>query len=310
METFSEIKQLDTPCCAALGFFDGVHKGHRQLLRSMREYSEENGLCSCVFTFRQSPCALLGKNTSRSLQTFDDRISAIEEFSGANLCFAVDFLKYKDIAADKFVHDILINTLGAKAAFCGFNFRFGRNAEGTPQLLSEIFEENGGSVFVINPVCADGETVSSTRIRKLISDGNISDANALLAHPFSIGGVVAHGKENGRKVGIPTINQELPDGFVVPRFGVYASFVYIDGERFEAVTNIGVRPTVSGVGVNCETHILNAADLDLYSKNVRTELLFFERGERKFSGLDELARQISRDISHIREMNIYDRYKG
>ncbi len=308
MQIYNDIFPLDTPCCVALGFFDGVHIGHRRLLSALNSYSEKNGLSSCVFTFAQSPCAALGKTASRSLQTYEARLSSIEEFSGADFCFAVDFLKYKDVPAEKFVREVLLKKLGVRAAFCGFNFRFGKKAEGDTAVLGNILAQNGAALFVTEPVCTEGETVSSSRIRNMIADGNIFSANAMLAHPFSVEGTVSHGKQNGRKVGIPTVNQTLPDGFVVPRFGVYASFAHIGGKTYRSITNIGVRPTVSGEGVNCETHILEPVGEDLYGREVRTELLWFERDERKFDDLDALAEQIRRDIKSINSRNIYDLY--
>ena len=309
MQIINDIHKLNEPCCVALGFFDGTHTGHRRLLLSMKEHAERNGLLPCVFTFSASPCAALGKAESRALQTFDQRIEGIKAYSGAKLCFAVDFVKYREITAKDFIDDILIDKLGAKAVFCGFNFRFGKNAAGDTALLRERCARYGAEVFVTDPVCSGGETVSSSRIRRLIAGGKVFEANSLLAKPFSIGGVVVHGKENGRTVGIPTLNQPLPEGFVVPRFGAYASFAVIEGKRYRAVTNIGVRPTVSGQGVNCETHILEPIDGELYGKEVLTELLWFERDERKFADLGELAAQIHRDIDHINELKIYEMYK-
>lgn len=313
MEILYDITKQNDPCCVALGFFDGVHKGHQTLLRAMKKYADEHALTPCVFTFSTSPCAALGKAESRALNTFEERMNAIGEYSGARCCCAVDFAKYKDVPAESFVEDILIGKLGARAVFCGFNFHFGKKAAGDAELLTSLCAKHGVSVFVTQPVCADGDTVSSTRIRRLIETGAMHEANTMLAHPFCIEGVILHGKENGRTVGIPTINQALPEGFVIPRFGVYASCVTVDGTRRRAITNVGIRPTVTGEDaprtasdINCETHILDGLDEELYGKNVRTELLWFERDERKFRDLNELAEQIRRDIAHINTLDIYD----
>ena len=299
MKLFYDIFPQETPCCVALGFFDGMHTGHRRLMLSMKKYAAENDLLPCVFTFSDSPCALLGKAESRALQTFKQRIAAVEEFSGAEKCFAVDFEKYRDVAAVEFVEDILIGKLNARAVFCGFNFRFGKNAQGSTELLSDICKRHGVSAFVIEPVCADGETVSSTKLRRLIREGKVAAANELLAHPLCIDGEIIHGRENGRKVGIPTVNQDLPEDFIVPRFGVYASRVTVDGKKYRSITNIGTRPTVNGSGVNCETHILEEIGGELYGKSVSTELLGFVRDERRFDSLEQLAEQIKLDIAYI-----------
>ncbi len=319
MKIYYETKKINTPSCAALGFFDGTHTGHRTLLSAMRIYAAEHGLTPCVFTFSKSPCAILGKNESRSLQTLSQRLSGIEEFSGAEMCFAVDFLKYREMEARDFVSDILVNTLNVRAVFCGFNFRFGRNAAGDTSLLKNMLEPMGIEVFVIEPVCSEGETISSSRIRRMIEQGKMLGANSMLAHPFSITGEVVHGKQNGRTVGIPTINQQLPEGFVVPKRGAYASFAVVGGRRLRAVTNVGVRPTVQCViseepddilipNINCETHILEKISGELYGEDIRTELLWFEREERKFPDLNTLAQQIQKDIKHIGDLDIYNKY--
>ena len=309
MQIFYDIEKQDQPCCIALGFFDGAHIGHRTLLSAMNSYARQNALRPCVFTFSDSPCSILGKAESRSLQTLEQRLDNIAEFSRAEVCFAVSFLKYKDLDAKSFVENILIDKLCVKAVFCGFNFRFGKNAEGDAKLLEDICSRSNVKVFVTAPVCSGGETVSSTGIRRLIENGKMLKANALLAQPFRIEGIVSSGKQNGRKMGVPTINQSLPEGFVVPRYGVYASFAVIDGERFRAVSNIGVRPTIFEHGqVNCETHILDTVNGDMYGKSVCTEILWFERDERRFDDLNALAAQIHRDIDHINSLDIYNLY--
>ncbi len=307
MELFYDITHQEKPCCIALGFFDGMHTGHQRLMLSMKEYARENSLCPCVFTFSDSPCAMLGKSESRALQTFEQRIDTISEYSGAEKCFAVDFMKYKDVTAAEFAEDILIGKLNARAVFCGFNFHFGKNAEGNTAILSELCKKHGVSAFITDPVCSDGETVSSTRVRRLIREGRIAAANELLARPFRIEGVIMHGRKNGRKMGIPTVNQAIPDDFIVPRFGVYASHVNVDGTKYRSITNIGTRPTVNGNSINCETHILDKFSGELYGKNVCTELLWFERDERRFNDLSQLAEQIRCDIENISKLDVYNR---
>lgn len=310
MQIFTDICKQNKPCCAALGFFDGVHIGHTRLLLSMKEYAAENGFLSAVFTFSSSPAAALGKTAEiRSLMTLESKLAQLEAMD-IDMCFAVDFMKYREVTAEDFVNDILLDTLNVRAAFCGYNYRFGKFAAGSCALLDDICKERGAKVYVTAPVCRKGDTVSSTRIRDLIELGKMHRANTLLGRPFFIEGRVLHGQQNGRTVGIPTVNQSIPEQFVKPRFGVYASFCVIDGKRFRAVTNIGTRPTVSGTNINCETHILDDINGDLYGKNVRTELLWFERDERKFPDLTALAKQISLDIEHINKMKIYESYKN
>lgn len=309
MDIFNDISKRRNPCCVALGFFDGVHVGHRALLTSMIRYAAEHSLTSCVFTFSKPPSAVLspGKASSGVIMTENERIDAVAAL-GADVCFDVDFDRFKNISAEDFVKKILVGQLNAAAVFCGFNFRFGKNAEGNTETLHSLCAELGVRLFVTPPVYSGEDIVSSSRIRRLIEDGKIFDANRLMRRPFAISGEVVHGLQNGRSAGIPTLNQLIPSGRVMPRFGAYASFAVIGGKRLRAVTNIGVRPTVSGSGVNCETHILDEFGRDIYGENVCTQLLWFERGERKFESLDALALQIRADIDHIEQLDIYERY--
>ncbi len=306
MQIFNNITQI-SPCCIALGCFDGIHIGHQRIIRSMCSYAKENSLSSAVFTFDVSPAALLGKSRRRTLLSIQDKMKTLEEI-GTEYCFSVDFSSVRNISPDDFVKTILIDKLGVQAVFCGFNYRFGRNAEGTSDILLELCQKYGIKAFVSSPVCYGDQAVSSSRIRDLIENGDILTANRLLGRPFSVEQIITEGKHNGRTVGIPTINQNLPEGFVTPRFGVYASFVYIDGKRYEGITNVGVRPTVNGDHKNIETHILGRFYGDLYGKHVRTQFLDFVRDEKKFDNLEELSVQIKKDIDKVQKSSIFNKY--
>ena len=295
------------PRCAALGCFDGLHIGHRRIINSMCGYAKENNLRSSVYTFEVSPAALLGKAPRRSLLSQEDKMDILCHL-GVEECFSIDFSSVRNITPEAFVKDILIDKLGVKAVFCGFNYHFGRNAQGTSDVLNHLCLKYGIEAFVTSPVCYGDRTVSSGRIRDLIEQGDILTANRLLGCPFSVEQIITEGKHNGRTMGIPTVNQNLPAGFVTPRFGVYASYVYIDGQRYQSITNVGVRPTVGGVGKNIETHILTRFVGDLYGKKVRTQLLDFIRDEQKFDNLDDLALQIKDDIARVKASSVYNKY--
>ena len=232
------------------------------------------------------------------------------ESLGVEKCFSIDFLTIKDTSAEEYIEKILLENLCAKAVFCGFNYRFGKQARGDSEFLHDICNKFNVQTFISSPICYCDSVVSSSRIRTLIENGEISTANKLLGKPFSVEQTIVEGKHNGRTVGIPTVNQNLPPEFVTPRFGAYASFAVVDGTRFEAITNVGTRPTVGGVNKNIETHILGDFSGNLYGKTVRTELLYFIRDERKFDNLTELSDQIKRDIKFIYEHNIYQKYFG
>lgn len=298
---------LTSPCCIALGCFDGIHIGHQKIIRSMCGFAKDCGLESAVFTFDSPPAAVLGKAPKRSLLSSIDKMNILDSL-GVDKCFSIDFSTVRNISPEDFVSRILADTLNAKAVFCGFNYRFGKHAQGDSDLLSRICAEKNIQTFVSSPVCYGDKSVSSSRIRDLIENGDILTANKLLGRPFSVEQVITEGKHNGRTVGIPTVNQNLSDGFVTPRFGVYASFVYIDGKRYEGITNVGVRPTVGGTHKNIETHILSRFYGNMYGKSVRTELLQFVRDERKFDDLEQLSLQIKKDIAYIYDNSIYSKY--
>ncbi len=307
MRVLNNIEPQQEVSCAALGCFDGVHIGHQKIITDMCGYAKKNDLVSTVFTFTASPASVLGKAPQRAVMSQNQKENTLESL-GVEKCFSIDFMTIRNTSAEDFVNNILIKQLNVKALFCGFNYRFGKNARGDAEMLRELCEKKGVKVFVTMPVCFGDIVVSSSKIRSLIEDGKMRTANRLLGKPFSVEDIVVEGKHNGRTVGVPTINQNLPAIFVSPRSGVYASFAYIDGKRFEAVTNVGTRPTVGGDFKNVETHILGNFRGELYGKKIKTELLYFIRDERKFSNLTELSEQIKRDVDYIYGRNIYSKY--
>lgn len=307
MQIFNTIERQTPPSCVAVGCFDGIHIGHQKIISDMCSYAKQNNLVSTVFTFPNSPAALLRNAPQRALINQSDKMNFLESI-GVQKCFSIDFLTIKNTSAEDYIKNTLLENLNAKAIFCGFNYRFGKKAQGNSDFLHDICDKFNVETFISSPICYGGSVVSSSRIRTLIEDGEIHTANKLLCKPFSVEQTIVEGKHNGRTVGIPTINQNLPAEFVTPRFGVYASFVYINGKRYEAITNVGTRPTVAGVNKNVETHILGNLNCNLYGKSVRTELLYFIRDERKFVDLKELSKQIKHDIDYIQNHNIYQKY--
>lgn len=299
MQFFNEIQALNKPTAIALGCFDGVHIGHRAIISSMCEFSHNNGLSPTVFTFSGSPAALLGKVEQKDLTTHADKLSILSSL-GVEYCISPSFAKIQNISPTEFIEEILIKKLKAKAVFCGFNHHFGKFGSGDTTLLTNVCRKYGVQVFVTEPICVDKMVVSSSRIRKLIENGEIKLANKMLERNFGIELPIVEGKQNGRKMGIRTVNQTPPDGFVTPKFGVYASYAYINNQRWKSITNVGIRPTVGGQGKNFETHIIEPFEETLYGQDIRIELLEFVRPERKFSSLDELAKQIQADIEIIK----------
>lgn len=275
----------------ALGNFDGFHIGHRAVvMNAVREKSR--GLLPVVLLFDVHPLGVIRGEAPPQLITpteLDNELTSI----GAKPV-TVSFREIMNMSPGQFVDDILVSRLNAGSVSCGFNFHFGKNSSGTPEILKKLCDERGIALTVAPAVIYDGKPVSSTRIRRAVSDGDMRSARAMLSHPFYYTFKVESGDRIGRTLGFPTINQFFPDGFAVPKFGVYASRVMLDGAYYPAVTDIGVRPTLVHKKPRSETNIIGFSG-DLYGLDIKIELLDFIRPEIKFASLDELKEQISRD---------------
>jgi len=269
----------------ALGSFDGVHRGHAEVVGA----AAASGLLPGVVTF----------TTYRSARILSEslKLAALESL-GAALCIRLDFESIRDLAPEKFL-EYLTERLDIGLLCCGENFRFGAHAAGDAALLRRWAVARGIGTTVLPLTLFRGEPVSSTAIRGYLDGGEPERAAALLGRPYAVDFPVAHGREFGRAIGIPTANQVYPDGFCLPRFGVYASRVHAGGRAWPAVTNVGVKPTVGAARPLSETHLLDFSG-DLYGQSVKTELLHFLRPERKFESLEALQAAMRRDMDGAR----------
>ena len=288
----------------ALGSFDGVHTGHAVLLRTAIEDAEKHGRLSAVWTFTNRPTDLPGKAGARALTSLEEKLAIFESYD-IDVAILAKFEDVHDIPADIFATEILMTELGVDAVICGANFTFGKGRRGTPGVLAKYFGDNA---IMVESVMADGLPVSSTKIRSLLTSGNAEKANELLGYPYFLESTVLHGKQLGRTIGIPTINQKFPEEKLTPKYGIYASIVTIDGHHYMGVTNIGTNPTVnSSDDVTCETHIIGGYDADLYGKVVRVSFLKLLRDEKKFPNVTALKNQINLDAieaqKYIRSRN-------
>ena len=291
MQNFFEILPEKSGTAIALGYFDGLHKGHRNVI-SLAAAEKENGLTPVCFTFSKSPKSVLNGTQSNALMTNEDKIKTLERL-GIERTYQADFEKIMNMPAKDFAQKILIDTLKAEKLFCGFNYRYGKNGEGSAETLKSFCDNKGVELTVVPATESEGEVVSSTLIRKLIADGNVKRANELMCSRFGFSSVIEHGKRLGRELGTPTINQPLCSELVVPKFGVYASIVTLEnGETYCGVTNIGIKPTVGGNTPLCETWMPKYIGGEIYGQSADVRLLEFIRKERKFSGIDELKNAI------------------
>jgi riboflavin kinase / FMN adenylyltransferase len=282
-----------------IGNYDGVHIGHRTIIEIVKGKAREIGGTSMLMTFYPHPLHVLRPDKELpSITPVEEKKRLIEEAGIEVLVIAPFTSEFSQLPPEAYVKDILIGTLDIRALVVGYDFRFGKGGRGDIEGMKKCAETYGFSLEVVSPVTIGGEKVGSNKIRKLLQSGEIDKANLLLGRPYMISGEVVHGEGRGRAFGFPTINMET-DFDLVPPNGVYVSEVIIGGERFQSVTNIGFNPTFGGEKRSIETFILDCGR-DLYGENVR---LFFHvklRQEIRFEHVEELRKQIERDVSAAR----------
>ncbi len=278
----------------ALGTFDGCHYAHQRVLSNAFYEAKRLGVKSVVYTFRQIP------RSSKGIFTLEEKIKA---FARAGLDYVAidDFDRVKNISPYEFFDKVLISTLNAVGASCGYDYRFGKGREAGPTTLTTYFKDFcGGSVQVCEKISIGDYTVSSTLLRSFLENGEVERLHSFGTN-FSIYSKVITGKRLGRELGFPTINQMLPKGKVVPKKGVYITECEIGEDVYPAITNIGVRPSVEDTSeINIETHIIGYDGI-LYHSYVRVNFYKFLREEIKFSSVEELKSQIAKDTQKAKE---------
>ncbi len=286
----------------ALGFFDGVHRGHGALLRRAKAMARERGVSAACLTFDRHPGDLLGRPAGQ-INTLAERAWLMRTQYGMDEVLTLPFdaqlmhTPWEAFAAR------LLEEFEAAGLVCGTDYRFGDRAMGTAERLRDYAHRHGAACEIVAPVLEGGEPVSSTRIRAALEAGELAAANGLLGHPHLLTGVVEHGKQMGRQLGFPTANLPIAPELLVPRRGVYAARVTLpDGSRRIGVTNIGLRPTVEDSGrANVEPWLLDFAG-DLYGQFLRVELLEFLRPETKFDSVEALRAQVMADGGRARAL--------
>lgn len=287
----------------ALGFFDGVHRGHGALLKRTVELAQALNAVPAAHTFAQHPSTLLSRSPVPLLSTPEDRAYLMKSLYGIREVIAAPFDKeMMTMPWETFVVDYLIRRWNCVGVVVGHDYRFGYKGEGDPRKLKELCAAHSIACEVVDKVTLDGRTVSSTYIRSLVEAGDMETACRYLAHPHLLSGEVRHGKGLGKTLGFPTVNISPAPGILLPAYGVYASKVTTqDGKTYLAATNIGVRPTVSdGEQVTVEGFLLDF-DGDVYGQRVRLELSHRLRGERRFQSLEDLRREVQKNAQETRE---------
>lgn len=291
----------------ALGFFDGVHLGHKAVIESAVKFAEENGKKSAVITFSDHPCCYFWGVCPKYILTRKERERKIEEL-GVDYLYELDFESISGLTAQDYLKDVLVKHFMPVSISTGWNHNFGCNKSGNVKLLLECSKKFGYEYFELPPQKLENEIISSTLIRKLLSEGKIEKANAMLGYKFAITGTVVKGNQIGRTIGFKTANIVYPPELIELPYGVYSVDVQLaptlspspigEGNLMKAIANFGVRPTINGSHAVLEVHILDF-DKDIYGEEIEIEFNRMIRHEKKFSSLDELKNQIQRDISMV-----------
>jgi riboflavin kinase/FMN adenylyltransferase len=288
--------QPGQPALLTIGSFDGLHLGHQSLIRGLVAAARAQDYQAVVVTFHPHPSFVLrGPRPAFYLTTSEDK-AALFDALGVDLLITHPFTpEVAQLSAAQFV-DRLTTALDFREIWAGADFAFGHNREGNLAWL----RQHGYAVHAAEPLIADGAVISSSRIRRALAEGDLAQANACLGRPFQVSGVVVDGNKRGRTIGIPTANLQLDADRAFPARGVYACRTWVAGRPFQAVTNIGVRPTFGGdVQPTIETHLLDL-DADLYGQILRVDFVTRLRAEQKFNGIQELLGQIRTDIAQAR----------
>jgi len=287
------------PCVTALGAFDGIHLGHALLISTAVERGRALGLPSVVCTFHPHPASVLWpENAGVPVASLEDNLDRMKGL-GADAALIIPFtLEFSRMEAETFVDEVLVGTLQAREVVVGFNHTFGHDARGTAALLAELGPPRGFTARVLPPLRLQGQTVSSSAIRRLLGKGDAIRAAELLGHPYAISGRVMRGAGRGRTLGFPTANLK-PDRPLVLAAGVYVARASWEGGAADAVVNVGYRPTFEENQYWVEAFLLDFSG-DLYDRTLRLEFLERIRPEMKFSGVDALKAQVMADIESAR----------
>ncbi len=284
-----------------LGNFDGIHRGHAALLQQAVAAAKEMGLTSAALIFDRDPDNVFaGACVTPHLTDNESKAAYIRELGIDEVIYIPFDAKTANLSPSAFVEKT-IKEYGAAMLVCGFHYRFGVGASGNADTLKRLCAEWGIECRVMEPVTEEGMLISSTKIRSLVRSGNMELAAKLLGRPFTVTGEVYHGKRLGVTLGFPTINQTLDDFSIVPMYGVYATKVYVGGAWCEAVTNVGVRPTVEKTrAYNIETYIIDK-DVDLYDQQVAVAFYKMLRPETKFPSVEALREAIKENVLQTKE---------
>lgn len=298
-----ENKKTNFKTVAALGFFDGVHRGHSALIEKSRFIAGQTDAKSLVFTFNTHPAEIIGRSV-KYITTNEEKLYLFEKTGIDCLYFQNADSDFMSQTAEEFFEHTIVNQLNAVHVIVGENYTFGKDKCGTAQVMADLCKSHGIGCDIIASVCSEkGNSISSSAVREAVFCGNMESATEMLGHRFFIKNTVERGRGDGRKMGIPTINTKVEPKKILPPLGVYATTTTIDSQKYKSITNIGYAPTFGENPITVETNVFDF-DGDVYGKSPVVEFITKIRGEKKFSSPDELAKQIKKDINRRNKLEI------
>jgi riboflavin kinase/FMN adenylyltransferase len=301
IQAANELKTNGKKVCLAIGFFDGVHLGHQQILRQTIADAHHHDSLALVLTFDRHPSVIVAPDkTPPLIYSLPQKLRAIGSLGAENILLIQFDKKFSEQTGEQFIRG-LAQGLGKIHSICvGANFVFGHKRSGNVALLKKLGAELNFSVHGLSALSLDGQRVSSTRIREAIGAGNLDEAGQMLGRPYAISGNVVVGDKLGRQLGFPTANIDTT-GLALPPHGVYAALTQVDAQLYRVALNIGIRPTVAaGKQLRVEAHLLDFQG-ELYGRELEIEISEKLRDEKKFASPEELRQQIARDVAAVRQ---------
>lgn len=290
--------RIPYPTAITLGMFDGVHRGHQYVIKTLIQRSKEMNLASAIVTFDPHPKLVL-KNLHEEIKlltTPEEKIDIINSFNPDYMIIIPFTLDFSRLTSDEFVEKFLIDKFNMKHLLVGYDHRFGRNRQGTFSDLMNLSKQLNFTVEQLKPVDFNGKKISSTKIRTLLAEGKAEEMPGYLGRYYSLSGKVIYGKGIGKQLGFPTANIDWGYPYkLLPKFGVYLVKVTLSGNDYFGICNVGIKPTLPSNQPTVEVYIFDFQE-NIYEKNIKIEFLTFIREEKNFGNLNELKKQIEKDV--------------
>lgn len=308
MRVFKSLENLPEfkNAIVTIGTFDGVHLGHQKLIERIKTLALQHNGESILITFHPHPRFVVNPDDKslKLINTLEEKLQLLEKYGIDNVVVAPFTLAFSQIPAIEYVKDFLVGNFNPHTIVIGYDHHFGRNRSGNINLLKEYQSVFGFEVEEISKETLEDIDISSTKIRNALNEGNVAIAAELMGHHYSLNGFVVKGNQNGRKIGFPTANIQLPVHYkLIPQNGVYAVKVILKNKLYSGMLNIGYRPTFEGTNKSIEVHIFNFAE-DIYGEEIEVQFINFIRHEQKFENPDALKLQLEKDAITAKTMLI------